>query len=463
MPIRKPSARKPALPIKVKPIFSRARYKSLRGGRGSGKSHSLAQLSVLRMANLVPDYQDGGAVRICSARQFQKQISESVKTAIEYYIKMLGFSKEFIVTKYEINHVNGSHMWFPGFMRNPESLLSVEDVDVLWIEQAESIGDEMEIIIPTIRKDDSEVWLSWNPSSRAQWCWNRFVLNPRPGDISIEMNYTDNPWFPKVLDDERLAFQIEEPDRYEHVYLGKPDDGDASRQVLPYSVIQKCVQAWKENPELIARLRKEAWPIDAGLDMAEGGKNKCGLVIRQGPLITLLKLWPGVAGDLSNAAAVANETVEDTGVMHLYYDASSPMKSEFRRLGVRYITRPVGFGGKVGGPDALYESRRPNSLVFKSRNIQMADAIRLRANRTVRWLGGDKSIDPLKCLFINPEISRMEHFLSELTQPVRRESPVTGKWELDKRGASGNEESPDSFDALCLAFARDSAKGLRAR
>ena len=119
----------------------------------------------------------------------------------------------------------------------------------------------------------------------------------------------------------------------------------------------------------------------------------------------------------------------------------------------------------------MYERKRPNKEVFARRNIQLGDNLRLRANRTVRLLKahdegralGDDEISPARALFINPKIKHLEAFKSDLTQPIRRRNPTTGKWELDKRGGDENAESPDRFDAVCLSFARDSDHGLRAR
>ena len=126
-----------ALPAWADPFLRPARFKSMSGGRGSGKSHTFAQIAVMRMANLLPYYKPG-PVRIASARQFQTSIAESVKVAVEHYIKLHGMEDEFSIHKFAIDHRHtGSHMWFPGFNRHPESLMSTEAMDVLWIEQAE--------------------------------------------------------------------------------------------------------------------------------------------------------------------------------------------------------------------------------------------------------------------------------------------------------------------------------------
>ena len=375
--------------------------------------------------------------------------------SIEKYINKMELTNEFDILKYEINHKRtGSHMWFPGFNRNPDSLRSTHAIDVLWIEEAQTLGDEMELIIPTVFRDDNdmaEIWLSWNPIRRTDWVWKRFGkgMELRLGDISVHVNYNDNPWFPPGLERERTAFLNEEPDRYAHVYLGLPDDGDADKQVLTYAMLESCVKAWKAG---LAPSRDDAPLCDVGLDIAEGGKNKCAEVVRVGPVVDFIDMWPGVSGDLSIAAGRAHNNLEHYDPYRLYYDGSSPMMNEFRRLEVDYRVLAINFGGKVGGPTKQYEPRRTNEQVFARRNIQMADALRLRANRTVQLLKGNREVEPMDCLFIRDDLPDLEGYLADMTQPIRRQSPQSGKWELDKRGSESDGESPDRFDAYVFEF-----------
>ena len=347
----------------------------------------------------------------------------------------------------------------PASTVTPESLMGTEGMDILWTEQAETILDEMERIVPTVRKSGSELWFSWNPDQRNQWCWRRFMLRPRPGDVSVLVNYIDNPWFPEESEIERLATLDETPELYPWMWLGEPNDADASRQVLPYAVLRQCVDAYTEG---LAPEPDDAPLTDAGLDLAEGGADKCAHVIRRGPVIEYVDVWPGVTGDLSQAAMRAHEANVAWNIYRLYYDASSPIRTDFLRLDPEYSVVPVSFGGAVGGPDRLYESKRPNKRVFAHRNIQMADALRLRANRTVRLRKG-ADIDPTECLFIRDDLKNLEEFLAQMSGPVRRLSPLQGRWELDKRGGDANAASPDMFDGACLSMARDSENGLRAR
>ena len=108
------------------------------------------------MAGLLGAYgYPDGPVRIASGRQFQNSIEESVKKVVERYIQAYGLQGEFDVQKYSIDHETGSHMIFPGFERNVSSWMSMEDFDVLWIEQAETLEDQMGVIAPTMRKPGS--------------------------------------------------------------------------------------------------------------------------------------------------------------------------------------------------------------------------------------------------------------------------------------------------------------------
>ena len=353
------------------PILAPARWKSGRGGRGSSKSHSFAQLAVLRMAGLLGAYgYPDGPVRIASGRQFQNSIEESVKKVVERYIQAYDLSGEFDVQKYSIDHETGSHMIFPGFERNVSSWMSMEDFDVLWIEQAETLEDQMGVIAPTMRKPGSELWFTWNTAGRDQYCYQRFELNAEPDDVSILVNWQDNPWWhpwcescgvrydfdrretacecggaisPGLweLEQLRVVCQEQEPEVYPNRWMGEPADTDVESKVLPYQMVEACRQAFIKG---LAPAPGGHATI-AGLDLAEGGADKCALVIVTGPLIKYIDVWPGVTGDLHQAAVRAHEACVQHGVARLYYDASSPIRSEFIRLGASYQVRPCNFGG----------------------------------------------------------------------------------------------------------------------
>ena len=444
------------------PLYDVFRYKVLFGGRSSGKTWAIAQ------ALVVQGHAD--PLRIICVREHQKALKLSAKPAITNMISKMGLWARPGVPGYvertdAIRHTNGTWFSFEGASTSTEEdIKGWEGVQRCWFEEAHMMSRRSrDLIFPTIfRREDSEFWASFNPASRADTIYRDFVA----GDWGLDtryvrhVNFNDNPWFPPAEEQLRLEWERSDPQSYAHHWLGVPDDGDGRRQVLPYDLLSACVEAYRKG---MAPPYADAPVTDMGLDIAEGGRDKCAQVIRVGPRVEFVDEWPGVVGDLSLCASRCHDHARPYEVNRLYYDGASPIKTEFERLEPDYAVRSVLFGGVVGGKDRLYEPRRTNEQIFRNRGIQMADAVRLRAMRTVALLKGDDEIDPLDCLFIRPDLNNIETFLADCTQPTRRQSPQTGKWELDKRGGDENAESPDRFDALELAFARDSEHGLRAR
>ena len=460
------------LPAYAAPFLRPARFKSMDGGRDGAKSHTAAQIMLLRMAGLLPDY-ERRPVRIVSCRDFNTNLKHSVKIAVDNYAEKLFPRGEFECLATEVRYhgahndpAAGSIMTFHGVTNQEDSFLSMEDIDVFCMEQAEMLQEEMLKIEPTIRKPGSELFFVWNPHGRDSYCWKRFRKNPQPGDVIAHTTYRDNPWLSTESERTRRYHEEHESGTYAWIYEGEPYDGDGSAKVLPYATLEACVRAWKAG--LAPPKEERERYAYAGLDLAEGGANKCSLTVRAGPVVEFRDRWPGVTGDLRPAAARAHAGIRATGlpVVRLGFDAATGgMRAELTRVqttggGKAYGVRPVSFGAAVNGPDIDYEVGRPNNMVFARLNIQMADALRLRANRTVRLLGGDKTVDPMKCLFIRDDLTDLDTYLEEMSRPIRRVSPQTGKWELDKSGGGG--ESPDDFDSTCLAFVRDTFK-LRAR
>ena len=449
------------LPYWAKDFIAPGRFKSMRGGRGSSKSWTMAALAVLRLRGDLPGYGPPGPVRIVSARDYAVNMPRSVKRVMEMWIDRWGLEHEFYKGPSVIIHrPTGSECEFLGVSRNPESFLSMEGVDVFWMEQAEVLQEEMVLIEPSIRAGGSEIWCVWNPNRRSDWCWRRFCQNNRDGDISVLVNYHHNPWWGKILEEQRLYYEEMEPSLYPWMWEGQPNDGDGEQQVLPHALLKECVAAWELRPET------PAGAYDGGFDVAEGGKDRCAVVVRHGPCVLDRLLWPGKAGDLDPAAQRAHEFVRGHRMMRFYYDAAHGMRGPLlRALRARpgrskYGVRGVGFGSQVAGAKMLYDGYTTNAQMFAKRNMQMAQTLRLKAQNTYR-LQRDGDIDPETCLFINPHMKDLGKFLDVLTQPIRTRAGGVGVWSLDKFG--GSSKSPDEFDALCLAFARDSERGIKAR
>ena len=136
----------------------------------------------------------------------------------------MGLSSVYEVLAQEIRGKNGTQFFFSGLSdQTAESLKSFEGVDVCWCEEAQAISKRSwDILIPTIRKDGSEIWVSFNPQLESDETFRRFVAEPPPGCVSIEMNYSDNRRFPTVLESERQhAERTMKRDDYAHIWEGK--------------------------------------------------------------------------------------------------------------------------------------------------------------------------------------------------------------------------------------------------
>ena len=203
-------------PSKLKFLFQPSRYKCIYGGRGSGKSWGVARALLIIGANK--------PTRILCTREIQKSIQQSVHQLLSDQIQSLGLEHFYQVLNTEIRGINGTEFYFAGLSNETSaSLKSYEGVDIVWCEEAQTISKKSwDVLLPTIRSDDSEIWITYNPELESDETHQRFVLNPPPDCISIKMNHQDNPWFPDVLEKERIhAKESMREEDYMHIWEGQ--------------------------------------------------------------------------------------------------------------------------------------------------------------------------------------------------------------------------------------------------
>lgn len=205
------------LPEAFEFLFQPARYKVAHGGRGGAKSQSFAKaLLVLGMQR---------KLRILCTREVQKSIKDSVHRLLSDVISQHSdLQRHYEVLETIIRGRNGTEFLFSGLStQTVDSIKSFEGVDICWVEEAQVVVKRSwDILIPTIRKDNSEIWATFNPILDTDEVYRRFVLNPPEGAIVREVNYRDNPWFPPVLEQERLhCLKTETTEDYENIWEGK--------------------------------------------------------------------------------------------------------------------------------------------------------------------------------------------------------------------------------------------------
>lgn len=200
---------------KFKPLFKPKRYKTFHGGRGGAKSWAAARALVIMAAS--------GKLRILCTREVQNSIKDSVHKLLKDQIEMLGLNPWFRITNESITSASGSEFLFKGLRFDPLGIKSTEGVDICWVEEAQSVSsDSWAILIPTIRKEGSEIWVTFNPGEESDPTYQRFIVNPPDDSITVEVNYYDNPYLPETLRKEMEYCKRVDYDAYEHIWLGKP-------------------------------------------------------------------------------------------------------------------------------------------------------------------------------------------------------------------------------------------------
>jgi phage terminase large subunit len=160
-------------------------------------------------------------LRILCARETQKSIADSVHYLLKGQVDQLGLSGFYNVLKSEITGVNGSAFIFAGIRQNVSNIKSNESVDICWVEEAQNVSKaSWEVLVPTIRKPGSEIWVSFNPELATDETYKRFVIDPPPNATVIKIGWRDNPWFPEVLRQEMEHLKQKTPGAYEHVWEG---------------------------------------------------------------------------------------------------------------------------------------------------------------------------------------------------------------------------------------------------
>ncbi len=196
-------------------IWTPSRYKVFYGGRGSGKSWGVARALVIRAAT--------SQVRVLCGREVQSSIKDSVHQLLVDQIIGMGLDHLFDIRETEIRGKNGSLFTFVGLRtQDATKIKSYEGYDICWLEEAQTLSDKsLGILIPTIRKPGSEIWITFNPDLDTDPVYKRFVVNTAPDSRVVFINWRDNPWFPDVLERERLHLLEVDPEAYENIWEGK--------------------------------------------------------------------------------------------------------------------------------------------------------------------------------------------------------------------------------------------------
>lgn len=191
------------------------RYKVVYGGRAAARSWTFGRKLLIRGAN--------EPILVLCTRELQKSIKDSVHRLLKNQINLLGLDGFYKATETSIKGINGTEFIFLGTKHNPTEIKSLEGVDVCWIEEAHAITeDSWDIIDPTIRKEGSEIWISYNTRFKYDTIHKMFAVDiPPPKSLVMKTSYKDNPYLTAVLEEQKETMRIKDYEKYLNIWEGE--------------------------------------------------------------------------------------------------------------------------------------------------------------------------------------------------------------------------------------------------
>lgn len=201
-------------PKKLGFLFKPAPYKIAYGGREGTKSWGYAA-ALLELGAARP-------LRILCVRETQTSIAASVHQLLQDTIKRLHMEHRYDVQQNTILGRNGTEFIFAGLKHNVHNIKSLEGADLVWVEEAQTVSKaSWDTLLPTIRKEGAEVWVSFNPDLATDDTYRRWVLNPPPGAIVVKIGWEDNRWL-SGISKARIEHMRETSSKdFSHIYGGE--------------------------------------------------------------------------------------------------------------------------------------------------------------------------------------------------------------------------------------------------
>lgn len=201
-------------PRKLRYLFEPHPYKIAYGGRGGAKSWGFA-IALLELGAMRP-------LRILCARETMKSLADSVHKLLGDQIARLGFGDKYTILDNEIRGKNGTEIIFAGLKHNIDNIKSLESADIVWVEEAQTVSkNSWSKLIPTIRKEGAELWVSFNPGLATDDTYKRFVLKPPKNAVVQKIGWEDNRWLSERARNDIDDLLDRDPDEFAHIYGGE--------------------------------------------------------------------------------------------------------------------------------------------------------------------------------------------------------------------------------------------------
>lgn len=402
------------------------RYKIVIGGRGSAKSQSIGDLCLM-------DCEETG-MKIGCFREFQNSIEDSVYSLLKHEIGRLE-APGFNTLATSITNTSGGEIKFRGLARNPAAMKSMHGFRRFWVEEAQTISKEsLDLLTPTLREDDSEIWMSANPMSSADPFSQRF-LTPfqkyldRDGyyeddmHIIVVSNYSDNPFFPEVLELER-QFDKENKSvaEYEHIWEGKFND-TVEGAIIPVEWFNSAIDA-----HLVLgfkQLGATIFTFDPSDETKRGTGDPAGMCVRQGSVI--IDVQEMDTGDVNDKCDWATYWALEYRSDVFRWDCDglgSGLKRQVstsldgQRIDIEMFKGSEGVDnpGDIYQPDNQIEksNAKTNQQTFKNKRAQYYWYLRDRFYNTHLAVTRKEYRDPETLISLSSEIDCLDSFRSEV-------------------------------------------------
>jgi phage terminase large subunit len=445
---------KVSIPEAFEPLLtSSRRYRIAIGGRGSGKSMTVAMMALIEVVQ---------GKKILCCREYQNSITDSVHSLLANLITELDLPG-FEVTAQKISHTSGGEFIFRGLSRNIESVKSLFGVDVVWIEEAQTISEEsLRVLTPTIREAGSYFLMTANPRSQADPFTETFLKGRESilrseGTFDDELttivrvNYDRNPYFPQELDLERKRDQkMLSRAMYEHVWNGETLD-----EVENSLVLADWFDAALEIGDRLNYRGSGARVVSH--DVADTGADAKACVVRHGAKVLHLGLKHD--GNASDGLDWALRLVNDYHADSFVYDQDGIGLGLAREVERGLGSRNVSILGFRGGetprdPDGMYDGHRRNRDAFFNKRAQAYWDLRERFVKTYQAVNGEVH-DPDELIFLDREDPLIAQLRSEVCRlPIKPHTAgkiqIYPKTEMAK--PPFNLPSPNLGDALMMSF-----------
>lgn len=433
------------IPSKFKPLFKPTRYKVFYGGRYGLKSWNFARALLILGAK--------EKKRILCTREFQGSIKDSVHRLLCDQIENIGLSSFYEPLKHTITGKNGTEFLFEGIRNNVTSIKSMEGIDICWCEEAENIPEySWDVLIPTIRKQGSEIWVSFNPFDELDNTYQRFIVSPPDNALVMKTSFRDNPWLSDEIVKEIESLKKNNYNKYLHIYEGECN-ADYEDSIIKPEWVKASIDAHKKLGFQPMGIRS------VGFDPADQGSDAKATASRHGSVVENVQEWHD--GDISTAIDKAFETAFEYRTDALVYDSIGIGASVKVGLDKRILGKNIKVEGFCGSestrnPLMKHEKDRKNKDVFRNLRAQFWWYLRDRFEKTYRAVEKGQYIDPDELISLSSDIPEktLLKLRSELTRVQRKRGQnsfiqVESKDDMLKRQVA----SPNMADSLVMCFA----------